>query len=133
MAEETIRMLYVDDEPLMCRALVRALRRQPVDVLTAGTGTEGVAVAAREDVDLVITDYLLNDITGIEVATQIHALRPGAAIVLVSGFYDWAQRENELEAAGIEYFLPKPWEITQLEGIILDVLKRKQRPSDAPR
>lgn len=112
----------------MCRAMVRSLRRRPIEVLTAGTGLEGVAVAEREPVDLVITDYLLSDTTGIELASKIHAIQPGAAIVLVSGFFDWMQREPELEAAGIEYFLPKPWELNQLDGIIRDVLKRKDRP-----
>jgi response regulator RpfG family c-di-GMP phosphodiesterase len=125
---ETLRMLYVDDEPLMCRAVARALALKQIDVLTASSGKEGVAVAARETVDLVMTDYMLDDITGIEVATRVRALQPGAAIVLVSGFFDWKQREAEMQAAGIEYFLSKPWDMDQLETIIREVFKRKHRP-----
>lgn len=123
----TLRLLYVDDEPLMCRALVRALKRQPVSIVTAGSGKEGLNIARREPIDMLITDYLLHDLTGIDVAAQVRALHPRASIVLVSGFFDWARREQELEAAGIEYFLPKPWEIGQLENLVRDAIKRKQR------
>lgn len=123
----TLRLLYIDDEPLMCRALVRALKRQPVSVLTASSGKEGLNIARREPIDMLITDYLLHDLTGIDVATQVRVLHPEASIVLVSGFFDWARREPELESAGIEYFLPKPWENVQLENIIRSVLKRKQQ------
>jgi two-component system, response regulator YesN len=120
-----LHMLYVDDEPLMRRAVVRAMKRQPVEMHIAASAEEALEIIGTTVIDLLVTDFLLGALSGIDVATFTKKLQPRAEIVLVSGFYDWAQREAELEAAGIEYFLRKPWEPVQLENIIRDVLKRR--------
>jgi two-component system, response regulator YesN len=113
---------------LMHRALIRALRLEAVDIRTASSGKEAVAIASQEAIDVLVTDYNLLDQTGIEVAQLIRAVHPKVDVVLVSGYFDWETRERELEAAGIEFFVAKPWEPDQLEGVIRLLFKRRRQP-----
>src|SRR5262245_15018030 len=74
---EDLMVLYVDDEPLMRRALVRALRRQPVEVHTAASKNEALVLASTDRYDVLITDYNLTDSTGLEVAKRVREMQPG--------------------------------------------------------
>jgi CheY-like chemotaxis protein len=78
-------ILCVDDEenPLMLRK--RVLQKAGYHVLTARSGTEGLQIAATEDVDLVLSDYLMPSMNGAEFAARIKALYPQIPVMLLSG------------------------------------------------
>ena len=83
--------LIVDDEEDI-RLLVRAVIRQANEGLSvvgeAATGEEAVERCREDDPDVVLLDYRLPDITGLEVAERILAERPTQNIILFSAFLD---------------------------------------------
>jgi CheY-like chemotaxis protein len=79
-------ILCVDDEdnPLVLRTLV--LKKAGYEVMTAKSGAEALQVTARNRaVDMVLSDYLMPGMNGVELARKIKAQRPNLPVILISG------------------------------------------------
>jgi len=103
------RVLVVDDEAALAELERRRLQELGY-VATAFTDPRSALEAFAErpdDFDLVLTDHTMPQLTGIEFAREVRALRPALPIVLVSGYGD-AVRPELLEATGIQRLLSKP-------------------------
>jgi CheY-like chemotaxis protein len=78
-------ILCVDDEenPLLLRKFV--LQKAGYEVLTAQSGKEALVVVESRDLDLVLTDYLMPNMSGAELAAQVKSQKPELPVVLLSG------------------------------------------------
>lgn len=99
----------LDDEPALTSSLRRLLERANYHVTASNHPREAVAMIESNpaDFDLVITDLSMPEMSGIEVARRIRAVRPELPVIAMSGFATEAIREN-LAAAGIAELLEKP-------------------------
>jgi DNA-binding NtrC family response regulator len=85
-------------------------------VLTARDASEALAAVAAEPVDLVLCDYKMPGINGIEVIRQIHELAPDLPCIVITG-YSTAETSIEALRAGAHWYLEKPFENEQLDVI----------------
>ncbi len=122
------RVLVVDDEPQILRALAINLRARHYEVVTAATGADALAAAAAHPPDLVILDLGLPDIDGTDV---IRGLRGWSTvpIVILSGRTDSADKVDALDA-GADDYLTKPFGVDELMARMRAV-SRRATPSDA--
>ena len=83
-------ILLVDDEALVRPALARVLRRAGHTVVEAGSGEEALAIVedAAMRIDLLVTDLRMPRLDGRELARRARQLRPGLAVLLMSGADD---------------------------------------------
>jgi two-component system KDP operon response regulator KdpE len=125
------RILVVDDEPQILRALRINLRARSYDVQTAATATEALEQAGRHPPDLVILDLGLPDLDGLEV---IHGLRgwTNAPIIVLSGRSDSTDKVEALDA-GADDYITKPFGIEELLARMRAVARRSSADSDQPR
>jgi CheY-like chemotaxis protein len=105
-------LLVEDDEPV--RELIgRALRANGFDVVAAASGAEALDLEHHRHVDVLLSDVMLTDQNGFEVANQIHARSPRIPIIFMSGYYDRAVAEAaHLDIRSI--VLQKPFAIADL-------------------
>jgi two-component system KDP operon response regulator KdpE len=124
------RVLVVDDEPQILRALRINLRVRQYEVLTAATGAEALDVAGRHPPDLVILDLGLPDLSGLEV---IEGLRgwTRVPIVVLSGRADSADKVEALDA-GADDYVTKPFSMDELLARMRAALRRSGTPDDEP-
>ena len=110
------RILVVDDEEHYRNALERILARVGHQVLTARDAGEAIAIVASQPVDLVLCDYQMPGINGLEVIRQIHELAPDLPCIVITGY---STPETSIEAlrAGAHWYLEKPFEHEQLDVI----------------
>jgi two-component system, OmpR family, KDP operon response regulator KdpE len=120
------RLLVVDDEPQILRALRINLHARQYDVVTAGTGRGALAAATEAHPDLVILDLGLPDIDGVEV---IRSLRKWTQvpIVILSGRLNSAAKVDALDA-GADDYVTKPFSVEELLARIRAVTRRTTEP-----
>jgi CheY-like chemotaxis protein len=105
------RILYVDDEPLMRRAVTRLLRGAGAVCLGAGTHDQAVVLLGLERLlDLAILDFQMPDGDVGPLVRRLRWQQPGLALVGTSA----SDRRSEFAARGIDRFLAKPWTLDDL-------------------
>jgi two-component system, OmpR family, KDP operon response regulator KdpE len=125
------RVLVVDDEPQILRALRINLRVRQYDVDTAATGAQALDHAAKHPPDLVILDLGLPDLDGVEV---IQGLRgwTSAPIIVLSGRADSLDKVEALDA-GADDYVTKPFGMEELLARMRAVARRAGTGEDEPR
>ncbi|MBD2900168.1 Transcriptional regulatory protein KdpE [Actinomadura sp. RB99] len=124
------RVLVVDDEPQILRALRINLRARRYEVETAADGTTALRRAADWHPDLIVLDLGLPDVEGLEV---IHGLRgwTRTPIIVLSGRAGSRDKVEALEA-GADDYVTKPFTIEELIARIRAVGRRAAPGEDAP-
>ncbi len=115
-------IMVVDDEPLVLELLDKALTRAGFEVKAFRNGIEALEVfrAAPDSFEVVVTDLTMPNITGIELASEMLAIRPDLPLILTTGYGD---KVGDIEAreAGIRYFMAKPLDIKELREAIREL------------
>jgi two-component system KDP operon response regulator KdpE len=116
------RVLVVDDEPQILRALRINLLARQYRVSTAGTGAEALRAAASDHPDLVVLDLGLPDMDGVDVVRSLRAWSP-VPIVVLSGRLNSAAKIDALDA-GADDYVTKPFNVEELLARIRAVTRR---------
>jgi two-component system, OmpR family, KDP operon response regulator KdpE len=125
------RILIVDDEPQILRALRINLRARAYEVYTAATAAEALAVAAAHPPDMVILDLGLPDMDGVQV---IEGLRgwTSAPIIVLSGRADSSDKVEALDA-GADDYVTKPFGVEELLARMRAAARRVGTAEDLPK
>lgn len=106
-----MKVLIVDDEPLVRRSLEKVFAKANHEVFTASDGTEGVKVWLAEKPDGVVIDVLMPGLTGPEVIAEVNPAE-STAIVLISA-YSGDYDPDSVKQLGADIFIEKPFESIQ--------------------
>ncbi len=117
----TENILIVDDEESLGELLEAILSSQGYNVVKTLSGKQALQALAKDAFDLVISDVLMPEMDGYQLAQQIHQLYPGMKIQLVSGFSDDLHRRNKDEVLHAN-LLHKPFDRQQLLMRIRELL-----------
>ncbi len=112
------RVLYVDDDPLVLRAVARALRGSGVEVDTAPSADEGLVALEDREYPVVISDYRMPGRNGIQFLERVRHTWPDTVCILVSGQADLETVVQAINRVGLFRFLVKPWDIEELRTTI---------------
>ena len=121
------RVLVVDDEPQILRALQTTLRGAGYDVETAATAESALANAAIHPPAAVILDLVLPDGTGTDVARELRTWT-AAPIVVLSAVGEEREKIAALDA-GADDYVTKPFSVDELLARLRAVLRRNAAPS----
>ena len=115
-------ILIVDDQRDILRLLrssLDTLKSKDLSIFESRSGEEALLEAARQKIDLLITDYLLPGITGVELMHKIRARHPDVKVILITGMADRKARDEMLNAGAMAIF-DKPIPLADF----LDVVER---------
>jgi two-component system, OmpR family, KDP operon response regulator KdpE len=125
------RVLVVDDEPQILRALRINLRVREYEVHVAATAAEALTMASRYPPDLVILDLGLPDLDGVEVIQGLRGWTK-APIIVLSGRADSTDKVEALDA-GADDYITKPFGVEELLARMRAAVRRTGAPEDLPR
>ena len=125
-----MRLLVVDDEPRLARALARGLTAEGFVVETAGDGRNGLERALYGDFDVIVLDVMLPGLSGYEVVRRLRAEDNWVPVLMLS-----AKDGPHDQADGLDYgaddYLTKPFSFVVLLARLRALLRRGQAPRPA--
>lgn len=113
------RILVVEDDPRVSRATMAALRELGHEPTASASGKEALEILGREDFALVVTDVMMPEMTGPELAREVAARHPDVRLLFVTGFVGEAGEAEDL--SGYE-LLRKPFTVNGLANAVAHVL-----------
>jgi two-component system OmpR family response regulator len=117
------RILVVDDEPSIVDAVATALRYEGFDVREEGTGRGALSAVAEFEPDLIVLDWMLPDIEGIEVGRRLQERGFKTAILFLTAKDAVENKVDALRAGGDDY-VTKPFSLAELVARVQAILRR---------
>jgi response regulator RpfG family c-di-GMP phosphodiesterase len=118
-------LLLVDDEPSILSSLKRLLRHEGYDILTAESGMVGLERMASHEVDVVVCDGLMLQMTGAEFLFKVMAMYPDCMRIMLSGFTDPQVVNDAVCNCELFRFVAKPWDDRELLDTIRDAFRAR--------
>jgi signal transduction histidine kinase/ActR/RegA family two-component response regulator len=117
------KILVVDDDEGVRTVAAAIVEELGFKVLSAGTGKEALQILTDDPrIDLLLTDIVMPEMTGVELARQVRAMRPDLPILFASGYADVQTFGEELEA---ETVLKKPFRIAEVAARVREVIEAR--------
>jgi DNA-binding NtrC family response regulator len=117
MSEGRIRILCIDDEARILRAL-KALFREH-EVHTTGEPKLAIHWAKEKDIDVVVCDQRMPQMQGVEVLREIKLAHPRAMRILLTGYSDLSAVLASVNEGEVFRFINKPWDNDELRSVVL--------------
>ncbi len=118
-------LLFVDDEENIVSALKRVLRRDGYRILTANSGARGLELLEGNDVDVIVSDQRMPNMTGVEFLRHAKDTYPETVRIVLSGSTELSSITAAINEGAIYKFLTKPWDDSLLRTQIRDAFCHK--------
>lgn len=116
----------IDDEPMVTQSIKNFLALETdYQVLTFNSPQAAIDSLKETPVDVIISDYLMPDINGIDLLLELKSVQPQATRILLTGYAD---KENAIKAindVGLYQYVEKPWENEDLKLIIRNGIEKR--------
>jgi len=130
--ESKPRLLFVDDEQRVLNSMRIMFRRQ-FDLYLASHGAEALEIVRHKDIDVIVADHRMPQMTGVEVLTKVRSMSPRTVRILLTGYADLDAVEGSINDGEVFRFLTKPCAPDQLrETVSLAAKLAREAPVPAP-
>ncbi len=121
--EEARTLLIVDDEPNILKALRRVFDDEGYRILTVASAAEGLELLAKNQVQVILSDQRMPQMSGTEFLGRVKALHPDTVRIVLSGYADLDTVTRSVNEGALYKFLGKPWEDDQLREHVRDAFQ----------
>lgn len=122
---EKYTILYVDDELANLRIFKNAFRRE-FNIITASSAREGMEILENTKVDVIITDQIMPEMTGVEFLEKINSKYPSIPPnrMILSGYAENDDIRKAFNHYNLFKFISKPWQGEKLKQIIFNAIEK---------
>ena len=124
------QVLFVDDEQRVLNSM-RIMFRKSFELHFATNGKDALEIIEREDIDVIVADHRMPEMTGVEVLTQVRSLSPRTVRILLTGYADLDAVEGSINDGEVFRFLTKPCAPNQLRETITLAAKVARKTAQA--
>ncbi|NOU98662.1 response regulator transcription factor [Paenibacillus planticolens] len=131
----SIKMLIVDDEPIICQGLQSTVPWANIGVEVIGEaydGQEALEFIANNDVDLVLTDICMPEMDGIALTRELKRLKHNIKVIIISGYDEFEYARNAIRL-GVEDFLLKPVDVDELMKLVANIFEKTHQEREQER
>ena len=126
-------ILMIDDEPHVLKAFQRVLRREPYTLMTAESGEAGLNLLEAREVSLVISDYNMPHMNGLELLKTVKNIYPHILTIMLTGQAEMEIAIQAINEAGVYKFIQKPWDDEDLKITLRRALEALDLASERDR
>ena len=126
MADDTPSIIVVDDEEIVLTSIESFLILETAyNVVTFLSPKEALDYVKEQDVDLVISDYLMPEMDGITFLSHVREIKPEIPRIVLTGYADKENAIKAINEVGLFQYIEKPWDNDDLLIIIRNGLERQ--------
>ena len=127
MSKNFKKVLIVDDEETLTWSMSKSLSKDKdkYEVIIANNGREALAQLEKNKIDLVITDIRMPDVNGLDLLVKIKKEYPQTKVIIMTA-YGSSDVQKEANQRGSLYYVEKPFEISDIRKIIIDLIGKKK-------
>jgi putative nucleotidyltransferase with HDIG domain len=115
------KVLFVDDEENILKSLKRLLMDEDIDILTATSGEQGLAVLRdTPEIGLIVSDQRMPGLTGADFLKQAREIAPDALRIMLTGYADINATIDAINKGGAYRYISKPWDDEEMIRTIRD-------------
>jgi nitrogen regulation protein NR(I) len=114
-------ILIIDDEKDVHYSFRRLLEKEPLDILSAESGDEGVRMTRKSHPDLIVMDIRMGQQSGLDTLREIRQINPKQVVVMMTA-YGTSQTAIEAMKRGAYDYVLKPFDIPQLKDLLFEAL-----------
>ena len=119
-----MRILLIEDEKELARALAKMLSKEDYDVDTVHDGADGLNFASTGMYDLILLDVIMPKMNGFEVLSEIRRRKLNTPVIMLTALSDESNKVQGLDI-GADDYISKPFSFPELSARIRAVLRRK--------
>jgi formate/nitrite transporter len=120
------KILVIDDESIVLESCSRIFGSEGFDVTTTDSAREGLELAAEGNFDVILCDWKMPELDGIDTVEMIDKRSPGSAIVMITGFPAVDRATAALKRGAVDY-LAKPFTPEEILSTVHKAIKRKEQ------
>lgn len=117
MNAKKLRVMVLDDEPIVCKRLKPALEKQGYEVDTFTESAEAIEQIKEVNYDIIVTDLKMKGIDGMQLIGEAKRRSPKTEVIVITGF---ATMETAKESfhKGVFDFIAKPFKLSEIQGVL---------------
>ncbi|NQT20395.1 MAG: sigma-54-dependent Fis family transcriptional regulator, partial [Planctomycetes bacterium] len=122
-------VLIIDDEKHLAESLAETLERKGCETVVATNGKEGLGIIERQNVDLILTDLVMEPVGGMDVLGAAKKISPDSEVVFITGHGTVKNAVQAMQAGAFSYLL-KPIDIDKLRAVAKEALEKVRLKQD---
>jgi diguanylate cyclase (GGDEF)-like protein/PAS domain S-box-containing protein len=128
-----LTLLLIDDEQNILNSLKRLFRRESFRVLTANSGREALELLAVNQVQVIISDQRMPEMSGVELLSRVKELYPDTVRIVLSGYSELSTVTEAINRGAIWKYLSKPWDDDKLRDEVRQAFREARGNDDGNR
>ena len=117
MSPDKLRILVLDDEPIVCKRLKPALEKLGYEVDAFTQSPEAMRQIQRISYDIIITDLKMKEIDGMQFLSEAKKLHPDTEVIVITGFATMETAKQSLQK-GVFDFIAKPFKLSEIQEVV---------------
>lgn len=122
---QQVSILVVDDEAMLRKLLEKMLAKHGYAVQTAGSGAEAIRVGQEKEFDVILMDYRLGDMSGLDAFREIRKKQIACRVVFLTGDPNINEIRAAVHSEGAQGFITKPFEVEEINNVIQHLLQKQ--------
>ena len=112
-----MRIMVLDDEPIVCKRLKPALEKQGYDVDTFTQSFEAMEQIKNTDYDIIVTDLKMKGVDGMQLLTEAKRRSPKTEVIVITGFATLETARQSFQK-GVFDFIAKPFKLSEIQEVV---------------
>lgn len=123
-----MKILIVDDQPNIVKALIRILRKPGIHFTGVDSADKALTKMLDDTYDMVISDLKMPVMDGIDFLSVVSELYPDVKQILLSGHAGPKDLKDAINQCSIEQFVSKPWDVEEMQSIVWQQQESEPEP-----
>ena len=118
MAQDKLKVLILDDEPIVCKRLKPSLEKHGFQVDTFTRSFEALQAVKETGYDIIITDLKMEGMDGMRFLQEAKKLNPNTEVIVITGFATMETAKESFKK-GVFDFIAKPFNLNEIQRVVM--------------